>query len=92
MLVVGEPRNQAFTAHQFAPPETDCGNGSAAVDTSGNDVTDMRLRAVQEFSNRRQRQQTKIIQPIHKISLKPTRRGGPEPEEFLPAPYQNQPS
>jgi hypothetical protein len=52
----------------------------------------MRLRAVQEFSNRRQRQQTKIIQPIHKISLKPTRRGGPEPEEFLPAPYQNQPS
>ena len=92
MFVMGKPLNQAFTADQLAAAKADGGNGRATVDTSSDDVAHMSFRAVQEFSNRRQRQQTKIIQHIHKISLKPTRRGGPEPEEFLPAPYQNQPS
>lgn len=59
--------------------------------TSGNDVTDMRLGAMQQLRNGRHIQQAEIVQPIHKnlFFLSPTRKGaGPEPE-FFPGPYQN---
>ncbi len=69
MFVIGKPRNKAFTAHQLAATEADGGNGRATLDPSGDDVAYMRFRAVQEFSNRRQRQQPKIIKAIHRKTL-----------------------
>jgi hypothetical protein len=68
---MGKPLNQAFTADQLAAAKADGGNGRATVDTSGDDVAHMRFRAVQEFSNCRQRQQPKIVQPIHELSSFP---------------------
>jgi hypothetical protein len=65
VFVIGKPRNKAFTAHQLAATEADGGNGRATLDPSGDDVAYMRFRAVQQFSNRRQRQKPKIIQSIH---------------------------
>ena len=90
MFVIGKPRSEAFTAHQLTATEADGRNGRATMHTSGNDVAHMRFRAMQQLGNRRQRQQPKIIKPIHKnfLSYRPLKKSNAvsqNPESFAAA-------